>query len=248
MATNQVIEVRGLRKVYAGTIAVEAVDLDVAREEIFGIVGPNGAGKTTTVECMASLRRPDAGSIRVLGLDPVADQRAVREVVGVQLQQSALPARLRVREALDLFAAYYPQPLDVGGLLADWQLTDKANTAVASLSGGQRQRLFIALALVGNPEIVVLDELTTGLDPHVRRDTWALVQGLRDRGVTVVLVTHFMDEVERLCDRVAVIAAGRVTAIGTPVELTELAANRGAVSSTFEDTYLALTGAGNPTI
>ena len=248
MATNTVIEVRGLRKVYGETVAVQSVDLDVSRGEIFGIVGPNGAGKTTTVECIASLRRPDAGSIRVLGLDPVADQKAVREVVGVQLQQSALPARLRVREALNLFAAYYPRPLSVDGLLTEWQLSDKMNTAVASLSGGQRQRLFIALALVGNPEIVVLDELTTGLDPHVRRDTWELVQALRDRGVTVLLVTHFMDEVERLCDRVAVIAAGRVTAIGTPAELTELAANRGAPSGTFEDTYLTLTGTGSLTI
>lgn len=244
MATDTVIEVRGLRKVYGSTVAIDEVDLEVTRGEIFGLVGPNGAGKTTTVECIASLRRPDAGSIRVLGLDPVAQQKAVREVVGVQLQQSALPARLRVREALRLFAAYYPDPLDVDGLVADWQLTEKANTAVASLSGGQRQRLFIALALVGNPRIVVLDELTTGLDPHVRRETWALVQALRDRGVTVLLVTHFMDEVERLCDRVGVIARGRITALGTPEELTALAAGHAGPNPTFEDAYLALTGAG----
>lgn len=244
MATDTVIEVRGLRKVYGPTVAVDEVDLEVTRGEIFGIVGPNGAGKTTTVECIASLRRPDGGSIRVLGLDPVAQQRAVREVVGVQLQESALPGRLRVREALWLFASYYPDPLDVDVLLADWQLSEKANTAVASLSGGQRQRLFIALALVGNPRVVVLDELTTGLDPHVRRETWAHVRALRNRGVTVLLVTHFMDEVERLCDRVAMIAGGRVTACGTPEELIAQAAGDVGPNPTFEDAYLALTGAG----
>lgn len=243
MATDTVIEVRGLRKVYGPTVAVDEVDLEVTRGEIFGIVGPNGAGKTTTVECIASLRRPDGGSIRVLGLDPVAQQRAVREVVGVQLQESALPGRLRVREALWLFASYYPDPLDVDVLLADWQLSEKANTAVASLSGGQRQRLFIALALVGNPRVVVLDELTTGLDPHVRRETWAHVRALRNRGVTVLLVTHFMDEVERLCDRVAMIAGGRVTACGTPEELIAQAAGDVGPNPTFEDAYLALTGA-----
>lgn len=243
MDHDTVIEVAGLRKVYGDTVAVDSVDLEVVRGEIFGIVGPNGAGKTTTVECIASLRRPDAGTIRVLGLDPVGQQKAVREVVGVQLQQSALPARLRVGEALRLFAAYYPAPLDVDELLADWQLTDKRDTAVALLSGGQRQRLFIALALVGDPKVVVLDELTTGLDPHVRRETWALVRALRERGVTVLLVTHFMDEVERLCDRVAMIARGRVTAHGTPEELTAMAAGQVGPSGTFEDTYLALTGA-----
>lgn len=173
MDKETVIEVRGLRKGYGPAVAVDSVDLDVGQGEIFGIVGPNGAGKTTTVECVASLRQPDAGLIRVLGLDPTAQPRAVREVLGIQLQQSALPARLRVGEALRLFAAYYPSPLDVDAVLADWQLTDKRNTAVASLSGGQRQRLFIALALVGDPRIVVLDELTTGLDPHVRRDLGA---------------------------------------------------------------------------
>lgn len=246
MATDTVIEVRGLRKVYGSTVAVDEVDLEVTGGEIFGIVGPNGAGKTTTVECIASLRRPDGGSIRVLGLDPDAQQKAVRQVVGVQLQQSALPGRLRVREALSLFASYYPDPLDVEELLGDWQLSEKPNTAVASLSGGQRQRLFIALALVGNPRVVVLDELTTGLDPHVRRETWAHVRALRDRGVTVLLVTHFMDEVERLCDRVAMIAGGRVTARGTPAELIALAASEMGPSPTFEDAYLALTGADAP--
>lgn len=243
MERDTVIEVRGLRKVYGDTVAVDSVDLDVGRGEIFGIVGPNGAGKTTTVECIASLRRPDAGAIRVLGLDPNSQQKAVREVVGVQLQQSALPARLRVGEALRLFAAYYPTPLDVEGLLADWQLHDVRDSAVASLSGGQRQRLFIALALVGDPKAVVLDELTTGLDPHVRRETWALVRALQDRGTTVLLVTHFMDEVERLCDRVAVIAQGQVTAHGTPEELTAMAASQVGVNGTFEDTYLALADA-----
>ena len=243
MTTDTVVEVRALRKTYGDFVAVDAVDLEVRRGEIFGIIGPNGAGKTTTVECIASLRRPDGGSIRVLDLDPVAQPKRVREVVGVQLQTSALPARLRVREALQLFAAYYPNPLDVDGLLHDWQLTEKADTAVAGLSGGQRQRLFIALALIGDPKIVVLDELTTGLDPHVRRDTWELVKALRDRGVTVLLVTHFMDEVERLCDRVAVIARGRVVASGTPAELAAMTADEVGPNGTFEDTYLALTAA-----
>lgn len=243
MATNRVIEVRGLRKVYAGTIAVEAVDLDVARGEIFGIVGPNGAGKTTIVECISSLRSPDQGRIRVLGLDPVDDVRAVRERVGVQLQQSALPGRLRVIEALRLFASYYPDPADIESLLTDWQLSDKRDAAVTSLSGGQRQRLFIALALVGTPEVVVLDELTTGLDPEVRRVTWQLVRKLRDQGATVLLVTHFMDEVEQLCDRLAVIAVGRVVASGTPSALMEQASQNGEPPRNFEDAYLTLTGA-----
>lgn len=238
-----IISVQGIEKSYGATAAVSGVSLEVRRGEIFGIVGPNGAGKTTTVECISSLRSPDEGRIRVLGLDPVDDVRAVRERVGVQLQQSALPGRLRVVEALRLFASYYSDPADIESLLIDWQLSDKRDAAVASLSGGQRQRLFIALALVGSPEVVVLDELTTGLDPEVRRVTWRLVRKLRDRGATVLLVTHFMDEVEQLCDRVAVIAAGRIVASGTPSALMAQASRNGESPRNFEDAYLTLTGA-----
>lgn len=239
---ESIITVDGIRKSYGPTTAVRDVSFEVNKGEIFGIIGPNGAGKTTTVECIASLRRPDAGRIRVVGLDPVSDARSVRERVGVQLQESALPARLRVWEALHLFASYYRNPADIDALLDDWQLTDKRNAAVAALSGGQRQRLFIALALVGTPQVVVLDELTTGLDPEVRRVTWQLVRRLRDQGVTVLLVTHFMDEVEQLCDRVAVIAGGVVVTAGTPADLMTEAARSGQPRN-FEDAYLMLTGA-----
>jgi ABC-2 type transport system ATP-binding protein len=211
-----VIEVAGLRKQYGEKVVLHDVSFTVERGEIFGILGPNGAGKTTTVECVEGLRRPDDGAISVLGLDPWRDAAELRRRVGVQLQESRLPERMRVAEALDLYASFYPRPADWRALIDDWGLADRRDTAFAKLSGGQRQRLFIALALVGSPELVVLDELTTGLDPQARRDTWALVERIRDAGVTVLLVTHFMEEAERLCDRLAVIDAGRVVAIDTP--------------------------------
>ena len=214
-----VIEVAGLRKRYGDTLAVDDVSLTVDEGEIFGILGPNGAGKTTTVECLIGLRRADAGSVRVLGLDPRRDRTALREQVGVQLQESRLPDALRVGEALELYASFYREPADPDRLLRDLGLVDKATTAFEDLSGGQQQRLSIALALVGDPVIAVLDELTTGLDPRARRDTWDLVEQVRDRGVTVVLVTHFMDEAERLCDRIAIIDHGRVVATDTPAGL-----------------------------
>ncbi|HSK24518.1 MAG TPA: ABC transporter ATP-binding protein [Egicoccus sp.] len=214
-----VIEVAGLRKRYGDTVAVDDVSLTVDEGEIFGILGPNGAGKTTTVECIIGLRRPDAGSVRVLGLDPQHDRSRLREQVGVQLQESRLPDALRVGEALELYASFYREPADPDQLLRDLGLVDKAATAFDDLSGGQQQRLSIALALVGNPVIAVLDELTTGLDPRARRDTWDLIEQVRDRGVTVVLVTHFMDEAERLCDRLAIIDRGRVVATDTPAGL-----------------------------
>ena len=216
---DRVVEVTDLHKRYGQVTAVAGVSLSVSRGEVFGVVGPNGAGKTTTVECIAGLRRPDAGRVRVLGLDPVATPAAVRTRVGVQLQQAALPDRLRVGEAMRIFASAYDRLDQADGLLDDWGLTAKRKAAFATLSGGQRQRLFIALALLGDPEIVVLDELTTGLDPAGRRETWALVRRLRDAGTTVVLVTHAMDEAETLCDRLAVIVAGRVAALGTPREV-----------------------------
>jgi ABC-2 type transport system ATP-binding protein len=214
-----VIEVDNLRKRYGENVAVEGVSFDVERGEIFGIVGPNGAGKTTTVECVEGLRTPDGGSIRVLGLDPRRDAAELHRRVGAQLQESALPDRMKVGEALDLYASFYPRPADPRRLLEDVGLTSQRQARFGRLSGGQKQRLSIALALVGGPEIAMLDELTTGLDPNARRDTWGLIEQVRERGVTVVLVTHSMEEAERLCDRVAVIVAGRVVAVDTPAGL-----------------------------
>ncbi len=231
------IEVTELRKRYGTRVAVDGVSFTVERGEIFGILGTNGAGKTTTVECLQGLRQADGGTISVLGLDPAKDRAALTQRVGVQLQESQLPAKLKVREALELFASFYPDPADVDDLLRSLDLTDHARAYFGKLSGGQKQRVSIALALVGNPEIAVLDELTTGLDPHARRDTWKLVERVRDRGVTVLLVTHFMDEAERLCDRVAIFDAGRIVATGTPDELRTL-----AEKSTLDDAFVTLTG------
>jgi len=216
---DDVIEVSGLRKAYGPVVAVDDVSLTVRRGEIFGILGPNGAGKTTTVESIAGLRRPDAGTVRVLGLDPQVEGRHLRQRLGVQLQQATLPERLKVWEALHLFASFYDAPADWRRLLEQWDLVEKRDATFAGLSGGQRQRLFIALALVGDPEVVILDELTSGLDPQARRATWELIRAVRDTGTTVVLVTHFMDEAERLCDRLVVIDNGRVVAKGSPREL-----------------------------
>jgi ABC-2 type transport system ATP-binding protein len=218
---STVIEVRNLHKRYGNTVAVDDISFAVQEGEIFGILGPNGAGKTTTVECVEGLRTPDRGEISVLGLDPHRDRAEVTERLGIQLQDSQLPDRLRVAEALELYSSFYRTPADWRGLLDSLGLTDKAQTRFGKLSGGQKQRLSIALALVGSPRIAVLDELTTGLDPQARRDTWELIEGVRARGVTIVLVTHFMEEAERLCDRVAVIDAGRVVVVDTPTALTE---------------------------
>ncbi len=210
------ITVEHLRKVYGRSVAVQDVSLTVEQGEIFGILGPNGAGKTTTVECMQGLRTTDGGSIRVLGLDPATQGAELRQRIGSQLQDSALPGRLRVEESLDLFAAFAKRPVDCGELLTRWRLEEQRDQAFDSLSGGQRQRLFIALAFVNSPELVFLDELTQGLDPQARRATWELIREIRQDGTTVVLVTHFMDEAEHLCDRVAVFNEGRVVALDTP--------------------------------
>lgn len=218
MATP-VIQVEHLRKTYGPKVAVDDVSLTVERGEIFGILGPNGAGKTTSVECVTGLRTPDRGQVRVLGLDPQHERAEVRERVGIQLQESELPPKIRVSEALDLYASFYPRPADGRALAGRLGLTEKLGAQYRRLSGGQKQRLSIALALLGNPEVAVLDELTTGLDPQARRDTWELIAGVRDSGVTIVLVTHFMDEAERLCDRVALIDDGRVVATDTPAGL-----------------------------
>ncbi|MGW0519358.1 ABC transporter ATP-binding protein [Crossiella sp. NPDC003009] len=214
-----VIEVANLHKRYGDRVAVADVSFQVECGEIFGILGRNGAGKTTTVECLTGLRVPDGGRLSVLGLDPTADGDRLRSRVGVQLQEAALPDKLRVGEAVELYASFYPDPADPVALLDALGLAEHRRTPFKKLSGGQKQRLSIALALIGNPEIAVLDELTTGLDPQARRDTWRLIEQVRERGVTILLVTHFMAEAERLCDRLAVIEAGRVVAVDTPAGL-----------------------------
>jgi ABC-2 type transport system ATP-binding protein len=210
------IEVNQLTKRYGGKVAVDSVSFTVEEGEIFGILGPNGAGKTTTVESIAGLRMPDDGTIRVLGLDPQQDRDRLRSIVGVQLQESELPERMTVAEALELFASFYADPADPGALIDDLGLAEKRDTQYRNLSGGQKQRLSIALALVGKPKVAILDELSTGLDPQARRETWQLIESIRARGVTVLLVTHLMEEAERLADRVAVIDGGRIVAIDTP--------------------------------
>lgn len=220
-----VVHAEHLEKRYGRTVAVADVGLTVHRGEIVGVLGRNGAGKTTTVEMIGGLREPDGGTVRVLGLDPAgpaADRAALRERVGLQLQEAALPLRITVREAVEEYACFYDDPADPDELLRDLGLADKAGTPFRALSGGQKQRLSIALALVGNPEVAILDELTTGLDPQARRDTWDVVERVRRRGVTVVLVTHVMEEAERLCDRVVLVDAGRVVAEGTPAEVAAL--------------------------
>ncbi len=213
------IEVRNLRRTYGDVTAVDDVSFDVAEGEIFGLVGPNGAGKTTTVECVEGLRRPTSGHVEVIGLDPIADRLRLVERIGVQLQESALPPRLRVAEALELFGSFYRSGVDADHLLELLSLNEKRNTAIAKLSGGQRQRVFIALALVNQPEIVFFDELTTGLDPQARHSMWDLVRTIRERGATVVLTTHYMEEAERLCDRVMIIDEGRIIALDSPETL-----------------------------
>ncbi|MFC9087782.1 ABC transporter ATP-binding protein [Nocardiopsis dassonvillei] len=211
-----IIDVRNLHKRYGEKVVVDDVSFSVEEGEIFGILGSNGAGKTTTVECVAGMRPTDAGSVTVLGRDPRRERDGVRRRLGIQLQEARLPDRLRVGEALDLYASFYRSPADTGQLMERLGIADKRDTQYRRLSGGQKQRVSIALALVGRPAVTILDELTTGLDPQARRDTWDLIEDVRDSGVTVVLVTHFMDEAERLCDRIALIDSGRVAALDTP--------------------------------
>jgi ABC-2 type transport system ATP-binding protein len=223
MTMAAVIEVEGLTKRYKGQPVVDGISFSVGQGEIFGLLGPNGAGKTTAVECMEGLRQRDGGRVRVLGLDPKTQGHKLHLRIGVQLQESQLQDKLKVREALDMYASFYPHPADWRVLLDRWGLASKSDAAFGKLSGGQKQRLFIALALVGNPEVVFLDELTSGLDPGARRATWDLVRQVRDSGVTVVLVSHFMDEVEELCDRVAILEQGRIAALDTPAGLIDRA-------------------------
>jgi ABC-2 type transport system ATP-binding protein len=236
------VEVVHLRKTYGTIVAVDDVSFAVNEGEIFGILGPNGAGKTTTVECVIGLRTPNAGTMRVMGLDPRVDGDALHAIVGAQLQSSALPGQLRVGEILDLFHSFYRDPADLDEIVQALDLAGKRRAFYRSLSGGLKQRVSIALALIGRPKVAVLDEMTTGLDPQARRDTWELIEAVRARGVTILLVTHYMDEAERLCDRVALFDRGRVVALGTP----EGPADRAAVakrvrfvpSGPFEDRLL----------
>jgi len=219
MLEQDVIIVEGLRKHYGNVKAVDDVSFHVQMGEIFGMVGPNGSGKTTTIECIEGLRIPDEGSLRVMGLDPQREVYELRERTGVQLQSSNLPNRMRVEEAMDLFASLYRQPTDWHPLLNELGLTDKRRAFYSQLSGGQKQRLFVALALINRPEILFLDELTTGLDPQARRATWDLVREIQARGTTIFLTTHFMEEAERLCDRVAILDHGQIVALDTPQNL-----------------------------
>ena len=215
-----VIAVSSIRKTYGSTVAVDDISFEVHDGEIFGLIGPNGAGKTTTMECIEGLRTPDRGAISVLGLDPFNDVYKLQERIGVQLQQAQLQKRIKVWETVDLWASLYRKnAVDGERLLEQLGLIDKRNAWFMTLSGGQKQRLFIALALINDPELVFLDELTTGLDPQARRAIWDLVRGIRERGKTVFLTTHLMEEAERLCDRVAIIERGRIIDIDSPESL-----------------------------
>jgi ABC-2 type transport system ATP-binding protein len=217
--SQPVVHVAGIRKTYGRTIAIDEVSFEVREGEIFGLIGPNGAGKTTTMECVEGLRRPDRGEISVLGLDPFRDVYTLQHRIGVQLQQAQLQKRIKVAEAVKFWASLYPTSVDGDRLLEQLGLADKRDAWFMTLSGGQKQRLFIALALINDPELVFLDELTTGLDPQARRAIWDLVRGIRERGKTVFLTTHLMEEAERLCDRVAILEHGRIIDIDTPSRL-----------------------------
>jgi ABC-2 type transport system ATP-binding protein len=219
MTPQPVVHVASIRKTYGPTVAVDEVSFDVQAGEIFGLIGPNGAGKTTTMECVEGLRTRDSGVISVLGLDPTRHVYALQERIGVQLQEAQLQKRIKVREAVALWAALYRKPANADQLIEQLGLRDKRDAWFMTLSGGQKQRLFIALALINDPELVFLDELTTGLDPQARRTIWDLVRAIRQRGKTVFLTTHLMEEAERLCDRVAIIDHGRIIDIGAPAEL-----------------------------
>jgi ABC-2 type transport system ATP-binding protein len=213
------ISISHLRKTYGDTVAVDDVSLEVAEGEVLGILGPNGAGKTTTVECLAGLRVPDSGTVRVAGLDPLTQRDELTRLLGVQLQESRLQPKITVAEAMRLWSGLYDDPLPWGGLLERLGLDAHTGSKFRDLSGGQQQRLSIALALVGRPRVVVLDELSTGLDPRARRDVWQIVRDLRTDDVTVLLVTHSMEEAQQLCDRIAIIDHGRIQAVDTPEKL-----------------------------
>jgi ABC-2 type transport system ATP-binding protein len=236
------VQVTHLRKTYGPLVAVNDVSFSVTEGEIFGILGPNGAGKTTTVECAVGLRSPDSGTIQLLGFDPEVDRAQIHQITGVQLQSGAFPSKLRVGEIIDMYRSFYRHPADVGELTGALGLADLRKSYYRSLSGGQQQRLSVVLALIGAPKVAVLDEMTTGLDPQARRDAWELIEHVRDRGTTVLLVTHFMEEAERLCDRVALIDSGRIIALDTPARLAVQATGAKTVrflpSAPFDDSLL----------
>lgn len=245
---NAVVEVHQLAKRYGSLSAVDGVSFHVEEGEIFGILGPNGAGKTTTVEMVEGLRRPDSGSVSVLGMDPRREGRAIKEHIGVQLQTATLYDRIRVREAIDLFAGYYQSAVPTATLLEKFALVDKEGAFVGKLSGGQQQRLAFALALVNDPRLIFLDEPTTGLDPQARRNMWDIIRSLRERGKTTVLTTHYMEEAEELCNRVAILDHGKIIALDTPNGLI-LAANlpsRVEVGAVGEALRKAIVEAGLP--
>ena len=216
---KQAMVIRDLRKSYGSVAAIDGVSFEIPEGEVFGMVGPNGAGKTTTIECIEGLRQPDNGTVRVLDLDPWRNGYELRQKIGVQLQESALHPRLKVWEAMDLFSSFYDRTVDAGSLLEQLGLETRRKAYVAKLSGGQKQRLHIALALINDPDLVFLDELTTGLDPQARRAMWDLVRGIREQGKTVFLTTHYMEEAEELCDRVAILDGGKIIALDTPENL-----------------------------
>lgn len=234
---NPAVEVENLTKRYKGTVAVDGISLNVFRGETLGILGTNGAGKTTTVEMIAGLRRPDGGRLSVMGLDPTRDRTKLRQVLGVQLQEGYLHGSLTVSELLALYRSFYPDPRPHDELLRLVELQDKADERFEKLSGGQRQRVSVALAMIGRPRMLILDELTTGLDPAARRRMWRTIEQLRHEGVTILLVSHAMDEVEKLCDRIVLLDAGRILTTGAP---TDIVAETGA--ATLEDAFVALTG------
>jgi len=240
-----VISVSHLAKRYGKTVAVHDVSLEVHEGEIFGLIGPNGAGKTTTMECVEGNRVHDTGTISVLGLDPQRDANELRRRIGVQHQEAHLQKRIRVWEAVDLWKALYPKVVDTDQLLTQLGLDAKRDTKFMDLSGGQKQRLFIALALIHEPEVVFLDELTTGLDPQARRKIWELVKGINARGTTVFLTTHLMEEAEKLCDRVAIIEHGRIIEMGSPAELVRRHCPERAVVYTSDGVSHTLSGEGD---
>ena len=214
-----VIQVKNLKKSYGKIKAVDDISFEIYEQEIFGLVGPNGAGKTTAIECIEGLRKPNSGNLIVLDLNPTTRGQNLRNLIGIQLQESQLPARIKVWEAMSLFSSFYNKNIESEPLLKDLGLEEKKKSYFDKLSGGQKQRLFIALALINDPELIILDELTTGLDPQARRTTWDLISSVRNKGKTIFLTTHFMEEAEKLCDRVAIMDKGKIIALDTPVNL-----------------------------
>ena len=220
---DNIIEVNNLIKKYGDVKAVDGVSFTVSKGEVFGILGPNGAGKTTTVEMIEGLRKPDSGSIKVCNIDALKESRRIKEIIGVQLQATSIYENISVKEAIDLFGGYYKKPVPTEQIMAEVSLVDKSKSRIGSLSGGQKQRLCVGLALVNDPEVLFLDEPTTGLDPQARHNIWSIVEKLRDRGKTIIMTTHYMEEAEHLCQRLAIIDRGKIIALGTPESLVDSA-------------------------